>query len=394
MHADAELAPHPRPTLTTKRYPPEVLQRLLMLRERDAELVAEIDELRKRVNDLEDLRKHFMALETDYNGLFVLQQVASLINSTLNIDDILSTVLRGAHEALNCQRAIIFDVESGTLHERLHIESDGAVVPIDSAAAIRPGQKLSLMIEGKLDFEIGFARDAEDLVHDPRGQYCRVPIVSRGSVRGILYVDASVTGSISDSQIRMLLDLANQAGIALENARLHGETQRLLEETQRLAGTDPLTGLPNRRAFDDLLQHEIHNSLRHGHPFAYAIFDLDDLKKINDNGGHAAGDVALQNFAHVLKNVSRKGSIVARYAGDEFLVILTQTNRDAAELGVRRIFRNLEKDGIQSSVGIAMFPKDGNDAQSLFVAADEALYRAKSRGKNRYVFSDQGSESA
>jgi diguanylate cyclase (GGDEF)-like protein len=172
----------------------------------------------------------------------------------------------------------------------------------------------------------------------------------------------------------------------VENARLYDETRRLLEQTQRLALTDSLTGIPNRRALGEMLERELHTSERYDSPFAFAILDLDDLKKINDSGGHSLGDLALKRFASVLKRAARKGDIVARYAGDEFVVVMTQADRAAAVRGVDRILAALRRNGLQSSIGVAMFPADGTDGQTLFFAADEALYHAKQSGKNAYRF--------
>jgi len=205
----------------------------------------------------------------------------------------------------------------------------------------------------------------------------------------MLYADDPPGAEITENQLRVILDFASQAAIAVENARLYEETRRLLEETQRLAHTDSLTGIPNRRALHDLLERELHTSERYDTPFAFVILDLDDLKKINDNGGHSLGDLALKRFAQVLKKNARKGDIIARYAGDEFVVVMAQSDREQAQRGVERIMAALRRNGLASSIGLAMFPTDGVDGQTLFFAADEALYQAKQAGKNAYRFYDR-----
>jgi len=116
------------------------------------------------------------------------------------------------------------------------------------------------------------------------------------------------------------------------------------------------------------------------------ILDLDDLKKINDSGGHSLGDLALKRFAQVLKKNARKGDIIARYAGDEFVLIMAQSDREQTAAGVERIMSALRRNGLASSIGVAMFPSDGTDGQTLFFAADEALYQAKQAGKNQFRF--------
>lgn len=349
-----------------------------------AALHAEVERLQSRIAMLEAERDEYAQQNAE---LFVLQQVFSTINSTIDINDILSMVLRGVCEALKFNRVILFDVdESGGVARRMEGDAEGVVTHAVDAFEYLPGSTLQDVASGVLQVAFGREGDEDRPLIDTRGSYCIAPLVARDVVRGMLYVDDPPSDEIGENQLRVLLDFAAQAAIAVENARLYDETRRLLEETQRLALTDSLTGIPNRRALVDMLDRELHSSERYDSPFAFAILDLDDLKKINDSGGHGLGDLALKRFANVLKNAARKGDIVARYAGDEFVVVMTKTDRDAAERGVERILAALRRNGLQSSVGVAMFPTDGTDGQTLFFCADEALYRAKKSGKNTFEF--------
>jgi diguanylate cyclase (GGDEF)-like protein len=250
----------------------------------------------------------------------------------------------------------------------------------------RPDSALADVSQGKLQLAYGTHDDPDSPLEDSRGAFCVAPLVARDVVRGMLYADDPPGNEITENQLRVLLDFASQAAIAVENARLYEETRRLLEETQRLANTDSLTGIPNRRAMSELLERELHTSERYDTPFAFVILDLDDLKKINDSGGHSLGDLALKRFAQVLKKNARKGDIIARYAGDEFVLIMAQSDREQTGRGVERIMSALRRNGLASSIGVAMFPNDGIDGQTLFFAADEALYAAKQAGKNQYRF--------
>jgi diguanylate cyclase (GGDEF)-like protein len=347
-------------------------------------LRAEIERLQRCVAELQAERDEYARQNAE---LFVLQQVFSTINSTLDINDILSMVLRGVREALGCGRVILFDVgEQGAIVRRLEADADGNVAPSRQPLDYLPDSTLQKVALGLAEMASGNASDPDKPLRDTAGGYCIAPLLARNVVRGILYADRAASGRISDYQLRILLDFASQAAVASENARLYDETRSLLEETQRLALTDPLTGIANRRAITEMLERELYASERYDTPFAFMILDLDDLKVINDSGGHNLGDLALKRFAGVLKKAARRGDIVGRYAGDEFVVVLSKTDRAAAERGVDRIFSALRRTGLHASIGVAMFPDDGTNAQMLFFAADEALYAAKQNGKNTYRF--------
>ncbi len=349
-----------------------------------ADLKTEIERLRLRVAIVEAERDEYAQQNAE---LFVLQQVFSTINSTLEINDILSMVLRGVVEALKFKRVILFDViEGGGIVRRLESDLNGNVVHSLDPREYRQGSTLHDVAHGDLQLAYGNAEDADAPLDEGRGSYCVAPLVARDVVRGMLYADDPPGEEITENQLRVMLDFASQAAIAVENARLYEETRRLLEETQRLAHTDSLTGIPNRRALNDMLDRELHTSERYDTPFAFIILDLDDLKKINDSGGHSLGDLALKRFAQVLKKSARKGDIIARYAGDEFVLVMAQSDRSQTTHGVERIMTSLRRNGLASSIGVAMFPSDGIDGQTLFFAADEALYKAKQAGKNQYRF--------
>jgi len=346
----------------------------------------EVASLRARVASLEAERDEYAQQNAE---LFVLQQVFSTINSTLEIDDILGVVLRGIFETMGFRRVLLFEVREAAAIRRLETGPEGAVVPSPDPGALRRTGSLQAILAGTLELAVGHREDGESPLEDAAGAYCMLPLTGADQVRGVLYVDDAPTHEINDSQVRMLLDFAAQAAIALENARLHAETRRLLEETQRLAASDPLTGLANRRALSELMERELHNAARYSVNAALLLFDLDDLKQINDSGGHLAGDEALKAFAQALKSESRRGDAVARFGGDEFVIFMPQGNHAGAEAAVERLYRAFRTRGLRCSVGIAIFPRDGTRAEDLFNAADRALYAAKQAGKNRFRFASE-----
>ncbi len=196
-------------------------------------------------------------------------------------------------------------------------------------------------------------------------------------------------------QIKLLWVLAIQA----ENHLLQSEAVKALSFYSFL---DPLTHLYNRRFFDDQLEKEILRSRRNGKPFSLLMLDLDGFKAYNDRFLHSSGDVALQEFASILRDSVREVDTVARLGGDEFAIILVESNAEGARDLAKRIVDRLAKHSLPGldkvrterlsvSVGVATFPSDSFDKRDLFHKADRALYIAKSQGGGKFaVFHEIG----
>jgi diguanylate cyclase (GGDEF)-like protein len=192
-------------------------------------------------------------------------------------------------------------------------------------------------------------------------------------------------GGFDPEWLRLAERLASQAAVALENARVH-------DVVQRQAITDDLTGLVNRRGFGGALEAEIERARRFGEPLALILADIDDFKRINDMFGHPVGDVVLRSFAELLRSHVRDDDVTGRVGGEEFAILLPGTDAGEAATVAERMRRSLStfafpvSDGqavqMTSSFGIAELATSAG-ADDLLRAADEALYRAKSEGKNR-----------
>ena len=170
------------------------------------------------------------------------------------------------------------------------------------------------------------------------------------------------------------------------------------EEISFLSGHDVLTGLSNRRKFHERLSSEIHRAERSNEKLALLFLDLDGFKKINDSLGHEAGDYLLKNLSHSFQKVVRDSDFIARYGGDEFVILLTNvkdkysiTNRveRLIEVASTEYNYNIHDMKVSASVGIALYPEHASDDTKLLSHADTAMYLAKDEGKNCFRFYNQ-----
>ena len=164
----------------------------------------------------------------------------------------------------------------------------------------------------------------------------------------------------------------------------------------QLATTDPLTGLFNRGYVDDRFAIELSRARRYGKPLTIAVVDLDHLKSLNDSHGHLSGDIVLRRIGATLRDSFRASDTAARYGGDEFVIVLPETDIEAAKRKLESLresvantlivtTRRSEKIRATISAGLASFPEDGENPAQLFALADEKLFQAKKEGRNRVV---------
>ncbi len=184
-------------------------------------------------------------------------------------------------------------------------------------------------------------------------------------------------------------------GVQLLYAIIHDITERILavEMLKRQAQHDFLTGLPNRILLEDRLKVAINNAKRDKTLVALLFLDLDGFKAVNDSLGHNAGDLLLQLVAKRLRDCLRESDTVARIAGDEFTILLSEIKgiedativADKVLKAIERPFKlDLNEVKISTSIGIALYPNHGEDVKQLLISADQAMYKAKTSGKNQY----------
>jgi diguanylate cyclase (GGDEF)-like protein len=218
------------------------------------------------------------------------------------------------------------------------------------------------------------------------------PLASRGNTIGVVEVMNREAGSrFTKRDLKLLLTLVEPAAIALENALL-------FQRAERLAVTDDLTKLYNSRYLNSYLGKELSRASRHNNPLSLIFLDLDGFKKVNDRHGHLCGSRTLFEVGSIIKRSVREEEVVGRYGGDEFVVILPDTDATGAVLVAERIRQALkchpfleELDlnvSITASLGVSCFPEHGSTPQDLIQKADQAMYSVKERGKDAVALAE------
>lgn len=329
-------------------------------------------------------------IEKDREATQALAQFASLLQGCRTVEE---AFIVGGHSLSK-----ILPDTSGTLylmrHSRDHAEAMG-----DWGAA---WEKRPQLLEPHECWALRQGRpyhvDQNDMLCDHRkgafiGSTTCVPLMAQGTDLGIMFIQHTSQWS----SLSMAEAAAEQLALAIANLRLR-ETLR----TQALR--DPLTGLPNRRDFEEVLPRELSRSERSDRPVSLLALDIDHFKRFNDTFGHDAGDTLLQAFGHMLRKNTRTEDLPARLGGEEFIVILSDTTIEEAFTVADNIrktveamevsHRNVSLGKITVSIGVSSYPAHADNGVSLVQAADAALYRAKSEGRNRVLIAHANEKKA
>lgn len=368
-----------------------------------SELARENDRLRSQYEEMEDRTAQFeeqtrkLIHDLTARDSIRIKQVererlvywiSNLVRSSVRIQEVLDTIVEKICTNWALSRTSL--LRAGKLLDQFEVyEYHGEnVVSVKDEFSSDHGLEFTRMaLDVKspefIDLEVNggrFNREFLDIIGMRSGLI--IPLVVRERVLGCVFLqDCVMPREWSIDDISLLGSLADQVAIAIENAELH-------MEVERQAVTDGLTGVANRRSFNDSLTKEFERAKRYGQPLSLAVIDLDFLKKINDTYGHMTGDEAIKSIGYVLRESSRSIDITARYGGEEFCVLLPNTDIEMAEQlaeRLRRIIRETEIDGpgaLSASIGVASYPLHADGADALFLRADEALYRAKQDGRN------------
>jgi diguanylate cyclase (GGDEF)-like protein/PAS domain S-box-containing protein len=296
----------------------------------------------------------------------------------------------------------------GTLIARIFPEESGVIAVAENDDSIRvvmrwgaTGHAESLTPDGCFALRRGRPYLVEDTSaglicsymnpEAPSTSLC-IPMIAQNEVYGSLHLLAPLggngSGGLDESSRKLGMMVANSIALALSNIRLR-------EKLRAQAVRDPLTGLYNRRFMEESLNRELERARRKGTPLGVMMLDIDHFKAYNDRYGHEAGDRLLTAVANLMRARIRTSDIACRYGGEEFIIVLPETNSKAAleraELLTQQIsqlrieFEEQLLDPVSVSVGVASYPGDGQDVQTLLRLADKALYRAKDLGRNRVM---------
>jgi len=327
----------------------------------------------------------------------MLLQLNQMMNSTLEVSVMFDRTLNLLRDFIGSSNLVLFlyHPESEELTARKAVGTEANIYSTSSF-------KLNEGVTGTTAFnkEIIYVHD---IINDKRylhyksgahdkGSMISAPIVAKDQLLGVLNLHKADIEGFNETDIQLIRATTNQLAVAIENSQLY-------EKTRLLSNTDELTNIPNRRYFQAILRREFAHAQRFNSSFSVIMIDIDHFKRFNDTFGHMNGDLTLSQVANILLQNTRGVDQVARFGGEEFIVLLSNTNKEGACLVAEKLrhavaveeFFLSGKDGVtikekvSISLGIAEYPHDSTELEVLIEKADKALYAAKDAGRNRAV---------
>jgi diguanylate cyclase (GGDEF)-like protein len=346
--------------------------------------------------ELQTLRRRDRRRDREMNSLLT---AARVLNSELEIDQLLQHVIESAAAQIRAESGFVGLLEEGALTLRWYWRSTGASWVDLEGPGVERGIA-EIVLDTRRPY---FCANAEEDPHTDKEFTKRFGIRSM-LVFPIFSQESELIGAMAlhnfplpggapsdadevvldPSDTRFLEGLADVASAAIQQSRL-------FEKVRLQAETDPLTGLFNRRAFDERFDSEIERAARFNRTFALLLLDIDHLKRINDTYGHPIGDAAICTVADVLQSRLRRHDFAARIGGEEFAVLVVEGRSETAVHVARSLLETLRKRDvpraghITASLGVAVFPDDADTRDELFRVADAALYGAKNTGRDRVM---------
>ncbi len=330
--------------------------------------------------------------------LAAVQEMSRQFLASLDPEELFQVILEEARKLTGAQKGSLMlptGADGGLSVRAVTGMNDGVVEKLRAASdhgiAARVFADGEAIVVANLEKDVRVGR--KNRARYATKSFASVPIRVDGRTVGVLNLTDKLSGEIfSEEDLRLLQAMAAQATMAIERSTYYAQSQEL----RKISITDSLTGLLNRRYFQERLAEEVDRATRHGHALSLIMIDIDHFKAYNDANGHLAGDRALVLVGRALRASIRTIDVVSRFGGEEFAVILPETRKaEAMDIGerVRREVDALYFPGEEAqperrltvSLGVAGFPEDARDLKSLIQRADRALYTAKADGRNRIV---------
>src|SRR5205085_11329410 len=242
----------------------------------------------------------------------------------------------------------------------------------------------------EMALEQGTGEHLLGIIPDSRSVLC-LPITYGDTLLGILNVESVRECAFLEDEVLILKTLADLLATALHNVFV-------FQKMEQQAITDPLTGIKTRRFFNEALQSEYKRAMRSGRPFSLVIIDLDKLKEVNDSLGHLEGDLVLARIGRLLDQKVRQSNVVARYGGDEFVILMPETAVGQARYLSERLRLWIATDPmlnerhITGSFGVATYPMHGTMVEDVIRVADAGMYVSKHAGGNRVSTAEEFAE--
>jgi diguanylate cyclase (GGDEF)-like protein len=364
-----------------------------------SDLEAELAEIKTPATEAPALEREIARLRKELHSHLQFNETVQNFLGRITSTDPEATylaILTNSKELLHAERAslLIYDEAKDELNLKAAI---GLSIEVSEIEPIRVGEGISgaAWLTGKplmvTDMEVeGLATAPRDRRYKTRS-FITYPLITNSRKVGLLNLtDKEGGGAYDEVDLNLLEIVAPQMALALDRA----EWQEKAIQFQVMSITDPLTGLPNRRYFEERLTEEVNRSKRYHQQMSFLMIDIDDFKMYNDLNGHQAGDLALQMTAQALRGALRSADVAARYGGEEFCILLPQTSLGEATIIAERVREKIESTDfphaksqplgvVTISTGVATLSKTVDTAEQVIWAADRALYEAKDEGKNR-----------
>jgi diguanylate cyclase (GGDEF)-like protein len=320
-----------------------------------------------------------------------LFSISAAVSQTLNLTELLDTILKKVLAVMETGAGGIFliDGQSNELVLKAHQGCSAEFAKKVTRMKIGRGFAGRVALSGK---PVIIGRTLTDARFDPvvleqEGLHSltSVPIMAKDNIMGVMCVGSYNHRDFIERDVRLLVTIANQIGMAIDNAQLY-------EKTVEISFVDELTGLYNRRYLMEQIERDFTRASRQRSPLSLMMIDMDGLKAINDRYGHNEGSGFLKQLGKIIKTNTRASDVAARLGGDEFVLLAPETDvEEAREVGERLLSetRQYRKQiegwevGLSISIGIATYPTHASDVEDILKKADEALYEAKRAGKNR-----------